>query len=488
MVARLCCAVALGLLLGLPRPGRAQTPVLAWQQAYGTAREETGGYSVPVPGGYLLLGRQRASTGSVAWLYFTRTNALGDTLWTRKLFAPSSLDPEITGFVRDPAGNLLVTGLEYTSNLGFVLKLDANCVPLWYRVRQLMAPGATFSSTSFWSPLVATDGNYVLIQSLYGQANQTPFHEDTILKLDQASGSELWATSLLPFYQNNFNTAGILYAFYATSTGYIAAILGSVPPGYTSVVGQLQIGPTGVIGPVRLRRNNSNTIRYATYRDPAGNTLLAGRETLTKLDPQGDTLWHTVVPSRYAGRQWDGAAVTQDPQGNYVVVGNSRLVISGSLTAENVHMTRFRPTGQVVNDTMLYRPGQTYGRSVSLAANGELVVSGYTLNGTIGGADLFMYSFRGFRPLAARPAAAVVGSLRLYPNPAGAGADVRVALPTGTARGQLTLHDGLGRQVWRQVAGAGEAVVPAAGLPPGLYVLRLTTADGRVWAGKLVRE
>ena len=54
MVARLffvCC-----LLLSLPRPGQAQTPVLAWSNEYGTTRDETGGFSVAVAGGYLLLG------------------------------------------------------------------------------------------------------------------------------------------------------------------------------------------------------------------------------------------------------------------------------------------------------------------------------------------------------------------------------------------------------------------------------------------------
>ena len=272
----------------------------------------------------------------------------------------------------------------------------------------------------------------------------------------------------------------------------MVVVTGSVPPGYRSVVGQLRLGPTGAIGPVKLRLNSALIPRYATYRDAGGNTLLAGRETLTKLDPQGDTLWHTVAPSRYAGRQWNGAAIAEDRQGNYVVVGNSRLPISGSLTADNVHMARFRPGGQVVNDTMLYRPGHTYGRSVSLAATGDLVVSGYVLNGTIGGADLFQYSFRGFRPLASRPAGPLaVGGLRPYPNPAGPGAEVRAALPVGTGPGELRLLDGLGRTVWRQVLPArppAEAAVPLAGRPPGLYVLRLTAADGRAWTGKLVRE
>ena len=54
MVARLffvCC-----LSLSLPRLGQTQAPAFAWSNEYGTTRDETGGFSVAVPGGYLLLG------------------------------------------------------------------------------------------------------------------------------------------------------------------------------------------------------------------------------------------------------------------------------------------------------------------------------------------------------------------------------------------------------------------------------------------------
>ena len=218
--------------------------------------------------------------------------------------------------------------------------------------------------------------------------------------------------------------------------------------------------------------------------------MSAGRETLTKLNAQGDTLWNTVVPSRSPGRQWRGAAIAQDRQGNYVVLGNSRYTIGGSLVAENIHLARFRPSGQLVNDTMLYRPGQTYGRSLHLAANGALVASGYGNNGPNGGADLFLLQFRGFRPLASRAEAAVAAGVAVYPNPAAGPEAVRLALPERPGPYALVVLDALGRSVARPAVppGSRTVAVPVAGLPPGLYVLRLTGPNGQSWTTKLVRE
>lgn len=497
MVARRVLGLCWALLLGLSLRGQAQPPaVLTWQKSYGTQLEEKEGYSVPVPGGYLLLGEQEQLANTLATLYLVRTDLQGDTLWTRRVSVPGTLNPHITGCLADPAGNLLVTGLEYTSNLGFVVKLNGNGVPIWTQTSRATDPNAIFSSTAFLSPLIDNDGNCVVIKGFSHQYSGNPTRNSiSIVKFNQASGSELWDSSMDAFCQANFDpgTAGSFWTLFKTSTGFCIVLYGRLTSTNQYALVLLRTGPTGIVTSFRSRPLALSELIFnlAIYNDPAGNTLVAGRETLTKYSPQGDTLWHTVVPSRYAGRKWQGAAIGQDAQGNYVVVGNSRLTISGTVIAENVHMARFRPTGQLVNDTMLYRPGQTYGRSVALAASGELVVSGYTLNGIVGGADLFMYQFNGFRPLASRSAAMGRGRLQAYPNPAGAGVPVQVQLPAGAGRGELALFDALGHRLRQQLLPDGspaEARLSTAGLPPGLYVLRLVTPNGLVWTGKVTCE
>ena len=107
------------LLLCLPRWGQAQAPALAWQHSYGTATDETGGYATAMPGGgYMLVANQIYLNGSATNLLLIRTNALGDTLWTRRVDQRQVLTPEATGIRADAAGNLLVTGCEFARGFG----------------------------------------------------------------------------------------------------------------------------------------------------------------------------------------------------------------------------------------------------------------------------------------------------------------------------------------------------------------------------------
>ena len=160
--------------------------------------------------------------------------------------------------------------------------------------------------------------------------------------------------------------------------------------------------------------------------------------------------------------------------------------------ADNVHLIRFgRQNGQVVNDTMLYRPGQTYAASVLRAATGQLVIGGSFNNGPSGGADLYLAAWSAYRPLASRTGTGpLAGGLQVFPNPAGA-AGATVALPEGVrVGGMLAVFDALGRACARLPVAAGAAAVPLplAALPPGLYLLRYDGRDGQRLNARLLRE
>ncbi len=85
------------------------------------------------------------------------------------------------------------------------------------------------------------------------------------------------------------------------------------------------------------------------------------------------------------------------------------------------------------------------------------------------------------QPLAA-PAEQTTLAATLAPNPAAAATTLRLTLPRATAL-HLTLLDPLGRAVWQQTspqpAGDVAVAVPTAGLPVGVYHLRVAGASGR---------
>lgn len=80
--------------------------------------------------------------------------------------------------------------------------------------------------------------------------------------------------------------------------------------------------------------------------------------------------------------------------------------------------------------------------------------------------------------------AAEAAAFALYPNPAHG--DVRVA---GPAFARAAVLDAVGRVVWAQPASqAGQPLLPLPTLPPGVYLVRLTLADGRTLARRLLLE
>ena len=78
------------------------------------------------------------------------------------------------------------------------------------------------------------------------------------------------------------------------------------------------------------------------------------------------------------------------------------------------------------------------------------------------------------------------------PNPFGASLALTIEAPTAATAAPLVLTDALGREVLRQAidlpAGTSQVALPGlAGLPTGMYVLRLTLG-GQPYTVKLVKE
>jgi hypothetical protein len=485
------------MFLSMPRWGQAQI-ARVWDKSYGSARAESNGYTVAMPsGGYLLLsGVQEAifpPPTQARYLLFVRTNAVGDTLWTKKMVPFRTFRPYPSGMILDNTGNILVTGYESSGNgYGFAMKLTAGCDTIWTRRVRYSSPGN--STASYGSPMLTPDGNYALFEStaLFG-VGITTIYDGYLTKISAATGNAMWRTSFATIFQTNGFSPAYSYVTSITKTpsGFMVFAIGIGSSNFVE-------NPTALI----LDANGGLT-RYRTHSDTRqnsfpvllvssdGNVLMGRRQMLTKLTPTGDTLWHTVVPPRLS-RSWDAASICEDAQGNYVVAGNSSFNIGSSLYADNIHLTRFHPrTGQVVNDTMLYRPGQTYASTVLRTASGNLVIGGWYNGGTYGGSDAFLTEWTAFRPLAARTGAAVLrAGLQAYPNPAGAGG-ATVWLPEASRNGgTLTVFDGLGRQCAQLAVKAAitETALSVAALPPGFYLLRYDASDGSHYATRLLRE
>lgn len=79
----------------------------------------------------------------------------------------------------------------------------------------------------------------------------------------------------------------------------------------------------------------------------------------------------------------------------------------------------------------------------------------------------------------------VAAGLIIWPNPASAGEVLHVTLPAGQA-GALELYDALGRKLLSRNV-IGHAALPTADIPPGMYFLRLRSANEMVVENVVIR-
>jgi hypothetical protein len=94
--------------------------------------------------------------------------------------------------------------------------------------------------------------------------------------------------------------------------------------------------------------------------------------------------------------------------------------------------------------------------------------------------------------LAAKPAITESSALQVYPNPAGGGQTLTLALPTVKGTAALRLVDALGRNVWQGNvmlnASTATKYTLAAPLSSGLYTMLCQTADGQLYSRHVAVE
>ncbi|RTQ47588.1 T9SS type A sorting domain-containing protein [Hymenobacter gummosus] len=462
------------LLGGALAYGQGPGSAFAWQRSYVGPANETGGHAGrPRGGGYVLVGTGAGSSPIHGPLLVVRLTDAGDTLWTRKILPARLLVITPQGIVEDASGDLVVSGscraVNPTAGDAFVLKMNAQADTAW--VRTFRTPG----TDSFGAPVLTTDGNYFV----FGWIN----FQNRVLKVSPA-GTLLWNVI------SDHSTA-----FPGVNVSLLPILGGGCWVFSSGPDAQQQRGEVGIhlltSAGVETSRRVLPRFEYSAFRVlQAGNrVLVAGAQEMALLDAQADTVWVRRYPPSQANRGWTARGVVQDALGDYVVLADA---LGGPRSDTHFQLLRFTGQGQLRSDTLLFRPaGSAYAQTLLLAPGGDYFISGYALNGPLGGSDLVAAQFRRFKPLPVRAAQPLAGALQLYPNPASGPATAHAVLPAGLGRGAtLMVLDALGRVVQppAPVVAPGEAPLPVADLPAGVYVVRLRAADGRTWTGRLLRQ
>ncbi|KAA9327660.1 hypothetical protein F0P96_16925 [Hymenobacter busanensis] len=475
---RILCLFWLVVVLGPPAIAQ-----LLYQRVYGSAGDESWGYLTPVrSGGYLVVGtQQRLPTGPAdEKLYLVRTNAQGDTLWTRRHKLPGFTGINVHGICENAAGQVLIAASGGDLNVGFLdqamlVLLSPQGDTLW--TRKTGGPTNDFYS----SLLLGHDGNFVLT----GTLNTFP----QWLKVN-AAGQVVAQTNII-YDAAETGGVGSLFKDNSGLGGYWVV-------NYKAVTGSarkfLHLTEAGVVDQTKPLYGSGYELIYAVAPLPNnGGYLMSVEGKLARFTSALDTVWTKDL--RYSNGVVSGFASAQLVQplsdGNCVLAG--QFYDSGGY---RVYLAKVSPAGQVLRDTVLFRGGgsETVRGLAVEPATGRYVFSGETAQGPRGGNDLFLGIHAPWRVLPARaPAHLYTAPLAAWPIPVASGHDalhLRAAQPLA---GPLTLCDALGRQVrtWPAVRAATDAAgqeVSLAGVPAGLYLLHATDAAGRRYVARVLRE
>ena len=395
-----------------------------WTRMYGGPSSDVGvDVQQTFDGGYIVAGHTASFGGGSSDLYLIRTNDLGDTLWTRT-YGGSSADFGLS-VVQTPDSGYAIGGYTLSSGAGFsdayLVRTNAAGDTLWTRTY-----GGAYNDYCR-SVGRTSDGGFILAGETISLS--TPSNQIYLVRTDSA-GDTLWT--------RKFGGTSDEYGFsvqQTADTGYIVA-------GYTESFG-------------------------AGSRDAY----------LIKTDPLGDTLWTRTYGDSNNNQ---GMSVQQTSDGGYIVAGYTDPSGTGST---DVYLLRIDALGDTVWTRTYGGTLADLGLFVRQTSDSGYVVAGSTLS--FGAINLDVYLIKtGSDGLLTDVAAEIPTGIpeefllrQNYPNPFNPVTIIWYGVPEQT-HVTLRIYDALGRVVVTLVNGVQEpgfksVVFDAGTLSGGVYFYRL---------------
>ncbi len=368
------------LILALTAPLTAQ---ITFQRTYG-GMDHDGGHSVAqtADGGYVIVGYTYSFGASERDVWLIKTDASGDTIWTRTYGGAYSDYGYSVAQTAD--GGYIITGRTESFGAGghdvYLVKTDANGNTMWTRTYGDTAEDKGHSVAQ------TADGGYVIAGWTWSFGTG---EDDVWLIKTDASGDTMWTRT--------YGGTGSDYGRSITQTadgGYvIAGRTRSFGTG-SSDVWLIKTDASGDTIWVRTYGGTSHDYGYSVAQTADGGYIITGYTWsfgaggkdvyLIKTDASGDTIWTRT----YGGTDDErGHSVAQTADGGYVIAGWTESLGAG---LDDIWLIRTDAWG----DTMWTRTyggvWSDYGYSVTQTADDGYVIAGFTWSFGAGGGDLWL--------------------------------------------------------------------------------------------------
>jgi Leucine-rich repeat (LRR) protein len=361
----------------------AQAPDTLWTRTYGGIDDEYG-WSVQQTsdGGYIITGGTKSFGAGGEDVYLIKTDANGDTLWTR---AYGGTDSDAGTSVQQTSdGGYIIAGTTKSFGAGsddiYLIKTDANGDTLWTRTYGGADRDVGYSAQQ------TPDGGYIIA----GSTKSLGVGEgDVYLIKTDANGDTLWTRA----YGGTDSDAGT--SVQQTSDGgyIIAGTTKSFGAGERDVY-LIKTTANGDTLWTRTYGGLSHDYGHSVQQTSDGSYIVAGQTYsfgagewdvyLVKTDTNGDTLWTKT----YGGTDSDyGYSVQQTSDGSYIVAGWTGSFGAGET---DVYLIKTNANGDTLWTKTYGGTDSDYGYSVQQTSDGGYIIVGYTGLFGAGGADLYL--------------------------------------------------------------------------------------------------
>jgi len=346
---------------------------------YGTSVQQT------ADGGYIITGSTNSFGAGDYDVYLIKTDANGDTLWTKTY---GGTGPDYGYSVQQTTdGGYIITGSTLDQGLEFIylIKTDSIGGTLWTKSYGEISPMAHYG----YSVQQTTDGGYI-ITGYYPNDFGGGFGDVYLIKTDSI-GDTLWTKGygggqLMPDYG---------YSVQQTADG------GYIITGYTSSLGggkDVYLIKTNFDGDTvwtKTYGGTSEDIGYSVQQTADGGYIITGCFNclgtfgtggvyLVKTNANGDTLWTKT----YGGTSIDlGRYVQQTTDGGYIITGYTESFGTG---IRDVYLIKTDASGNILWTRTFGGTKYAESNSVQQTADGGYILTGHTDNFGTGSLNVYL--------------------------------------------------------------------------------------------------